>query len=398
MAHYRSQSGRITNGLERGTSPPPSAKIGQMWYNTNTGVLYSYTNDGTSSFWLDVSSGGIGMSDSRNVDIVGDTDPHLETSTTGAGLAIGSIYYNREGDRYFVCTNTTTNGNQWAGRYAGYGGVETMYKSGSNFQKIHTFLKTGTLHMDKTTTCAILVVAGGGGGGGAFNTPGGGGGGAGGFLTFATQSVTAGYHTCLVGNGGHGGFTPDSGETNTFLPKNGTNSQFGSLTAAVGGGNGGQYHQAKACGTGGSGGGGEYSTNAGAAGTGGQGNAGGNGIASSNQVGGGGGGSAGAGSNASGNNGGAGGTGTANAYRTGSNVTYAAGGGGGSGYTAGNGGAGGSSIAAINGGNHGNNCGGTGLPNTGHGGGGGSGRNGGTYGVSGGDGCSGIIVVKYQVA
>ena len=79
------------------------------------------------------------MSGSRNVDIVGDTDPHLETSTTGAGLAIGSIYYNREGDRYFVCTNTTTNGNQWAGRYAGYGGVETMYKSGSNFQKIHIF-------------------------------------------------------------------------------------------------------------------------------------------------------------------------------------------------------------------------------------------------------------------
>ena len=62
MAHYRSQSGRITNGLERGTSPPSGAAIVQMWFNTATGVLYQYTNDGASSFWLDISSAGIGTS------------------------------------------------------------------------------------------------------------------------------------------------------------------------------------------------------------------------------------------------------------------------------------------------------------------------------------------------
>ena len=382
--------------MDSASDPAPSnPNVGQRWFRLSTGVTYQYTNDGTSSFWLDVSSGGIGMSDSRNVDIVGDTDPHLETSTTGAGLAIGSIYYNREGDRYFICTNTTTNGNQWSGRYAGYGGTETMYKSGSNFYKVHSFLTTGTFHMDKTTSCDILVVAGGGGGGGNFNTPGGAGGGAGGLLTFAGQSVAAGYHTCLVGNGGYGGYSADT--INGFPPTNGGNSQFGALTAAVGGGCGSQHSPGQVPSTGGSGGGGAYNNVAAAAGTDGQGNVGGAGIAGSNQTGGGGGGSGGVGHAASGNNGGAGGAGTANAYRTGSNVTYAAGGGGGSGYSAGSGGAGGSSISAIAGGAHQDNAGGTGSPHTGHGGGGASGRSSASM-INGGDGCSGIIVIRYQVA
>ena len=107
-------------GVIAATSAPSPAHVGQRWFNTATAVTYQYTIDAAGTkLWLDISSGGIGAAASRGVDFVGDTDPHLETSTTGAGLAVGSVYYNREADRYFVCTDTTTDANVWAGRFAG---------------------------------------------------------------------------------------------------------------------------------------------------------------------------------------------------------------------------------------------------------------------------------------
>ena len=92
MARLRGHTGITDRGLVRGASAPSGAAIGQMWFNTGTGVLYQYTNDGASSFWLDISSGGIGTSAERGVDFVGDVDPHK--STNGTGLAVGSVYYN----------------------------------------------------------------------------------------------------------------------------------------------------------------------------------------------------------------------------------------------------------------------------------------------------------------
>ena len=135
MPNYRSQ-GLITAGKGSviASTTAPVAHIGQRWFNTATAVTYQYTIDAAGTkFWLDISSGGIGAAASRGVDFVGDTDPHLETSTTGAGLAVGSVYYNREADRYFVCTTATNTANVWAGRFAGSGGLETTYKSGSDF-------------------------------------------------------------------------------------------------------------------------------------------------------------------------------------------------------------------------------------------------------------------------
>jgi len=41
------------------TAPPVSGNVsGDMWYNTNTDILYEYLNDGTSSYWVDVQSLG----------------------------------------------------------------------------------------------------------------------------------------------------------------------------------------------------------------------------------------------------------------------------------------------------------------------------------------------------
>jgi hypothetical protein len=69
-----------------GESAPSSPYVGQTWFRLSNAVTYQYTNDGASSFWLDISSGGVGTSAGRSVDFVGDTDPHSSTSTTGAGI------------------------------------------------------------------------------------------------------------------------------------------------------------------------------------------------------------------------------------------------------------------------------------------------------------------------
>ena len=171
----------MMSGLFVSETAPTNPGVGQRWYRASTAITYQYTNDGASSFWLDVSSGGIGTSAERGVDFVGDIDP-LST-TNGTGLAIGSVYYNREKNRHFVCTDATSNANVWSGRFSGAGGTVTTYGS----YRVHTFLTGGIFIVDGTLSCDVLVVAGGGGGGRT-----GGGGGAGGFRTSAALSVTSG--------------------------------------------------------------------------------------------------------------------------------------------------------------------------------------------------------------
>jgi VCBS repeat-containing protein len=97
---------------------------------------------------------------------------------------------------------------------------------------VHTFTgPSDTFTPAASGLVEVLVVAGGGGGGGSFV---GGGGGGGGVVSSATYPVNAGEPILvLVGNGGAGGFFNKRGE-------NGGLSRFGSLTA-MGGGGGGNY-------------------------------------------------------------------------------------------------------------------------------------------------------------
>ena len=99
MARLRSQADLITSGsLITSTTAPAGVSLGTRWLNAGTGVLYQRTaNVDGSLFWFDISSGGIGVSANRGVDFVGDIDPHK--ATNGSGLAIGRVYYNREGNR-----------------------------------------------------------------------------------------------------------------------------------------------------------------------------------------------------------------------------------------------------------------------------------------------------------
>ena len=254
----------------------------------------------------------------------------------------------------------------------------------------HAFRSSGTFTPQVALSCDILQVAGGGGGGSRS----GGGGGAGGISYLASQSVGASAQTVTVGAGG----TPGS---RAVAGTNGTNSQFASLTAAIGGGFGGSALASLSGNTGGSGGGAANGAT-GSAGTSGQGFAGGSSNATSYDAGGGGGAGA-VGANAStgsiGTGAGAGGVGV-NTYATWLNTTgtgvsgFIAGGGGGGSFGSSNHGAGGSG-----GGGAGADSSPTaGTANTG-GGGGGAGNSANTNTTpTGAAGGSGLVIVRYLVA
>jgi hypothetical protein len=244
----------------------------------------------------------------------------------------------------------------------------------------HTFLSSSTFTPKVNLNCDILVIGGGGGGG--FR---GGGGGAGGLVYLASQSLTGGTtYNVKVGQGGSGAGVLSSRGTS------GANSQFGSLTAAVGGGGGGSVDSTRTGINGGSGGGAAVANTAGT-GTSGQGNSGGTGFSGGADTSGGGGGSGAVGGAGTSSNGGAGGNGLntyqAFAYATGTGVNgyFAAGGGasGNTGVTPGTGGlgGGGNGLNAADGTNA--------IQHTGSGGGGGG------NGFKGGNGAHGLVIVRY---
>ena len=411
MARLRSKTDLLTAAADSGDmfvgeAAPANPIVGQRWFRLSSSVVYQYTSDGATSFWLDISSDGIGTSASRSVDIVANSDPHLETNPAGG---VGTVYYNREGNRYFVCTDATSNANVWSGRYVGSGGVETTYKSGSDFFKVHSFLKTGThtFYLEAAQTIDYLVVGGGGGGGIGLANGNAAGGGAGGLLTATGYSLAAGNHVITVGAGGV--------YSNSA---NGGNSSIGAIFVARGGGHGGgypasNYPPGSGNGTVGSGGGqgqGADGTSTVGVPTTGQGNAGSPYAGPGSYGAGGGGGAGGVGKEATldtnRSRGGAGGEAVTNSLRTGSAVYYAGGGAGSTHDQYNNAGYGGNNSTVANRGGGGNGkhnqaAGPTriaesGKANTGGGGGGGQGGSNAAAGDSGWGG-SGIVVIRYQI-
>jgi hypothetical protein len=259
--------------------------------------------------------------------------------------------------------------------------------------RYHTFTADGTLTVTKGGDVEYLIVAGGGGGGGARSgsSTGGGGGGAGGMLT-GSATLTAQGYSITVGAGGSGG-TGGLSETNGFA---GSDSAFNGNTATGGGGGGKGSAGGNTGGSGGSGGGSGWQSDASGSGTAGQGNDGGHSSSANINVGSGGGGGKGAagsdGNDTSNYNGGAGGAGAEWPFGSGDN--YAGGGGAGS-LSPGSPGSGGTGGGGSGGAITGDGTGVPGTANTGGGGGGGS-RASGT-GYAGGDGGSGVVVVRYAI-
>jgi len=251
----------------------------------------------------------------------------------------------------------------------------------------HAFLSSGTFTPATALSCDVLVVAGGGGGGAGRGA----GGGAGG-VYYTSTSVGASAQTVTIGAGGIGGVYTGAGNPGS----QGSNSVFGSLTAAVGGGGG--QSAFGGVGTSGGSGGGATATNTGYAGTSGQGFKGGDGApTSTNARGTGGGGGAGAVGNNGSDSGAATGTGGAgtNSYSSWLSTTGL----GVSGYIAGGGGGGTFNSDLTAGGAGGGGAAGTtstppvaGTANTGSGGGGTSQGTGNGNGAAGG---SGLVIVRY---
>lgn len=254
----------------------------------------------------------------------------------------------------------------------------------------HAFLNSGYFTPQASLTCNILQIAGGGGGGSRS----GGGGGAGGISYITSEALIVVNYPVTVGAGGAGGSRSVAGT-------NGGNSQFASLTAAIGGGVGGSAIPNTSGSSGGSGGGGS-NNGAGSAGTSGQGFAGGSSNSNSYDAGGGGGAGA-VGANAStgglGSGAGAGGAGV-NTYSSWASPTST----GVSGFYAGGGGGG--SFGSSNHGAGGAGGGGAGADSTptngtqGTGGGGGGAGNSANTNVTpvGANGGSGIVIIRYPMA
>jgi hypothetical protein len=260
----------------------------------------------------------------------------------------------------------------------------------ANGYNTHTFTASGNITFTKTGTIEYLVVAGGGGGG---NGNGAGGGGAGGYLTATGFAVNSGTFTVTVGAGGAGGDQQTGARRNG---QRGSNSiLFGAITAIQGGGGAGSGNETFNGGSGGGGSGYGY-TSTGGTGIPGQGNNGGAGrpFSAGTESGGGGGGGAATAGNSATTADGIGATGGAGLISSisGANVTYAGGGGG---YVNGAGGSGGGGKGAFL-----TQAGNPGTVNTG-GGGGAGGQNdsapGGQTWMQGGNGGSGIVIIRYPV-
>lgn len=296
-------------------------------------------------------------------------------STSSTSVSAGSITIsNINASSYSVIVYATNaNGNSANSNtlvqspFDATGGTITTYGS----YRVHTFTGTGDFILSgNSLSCDYLVIAGGGGGGGGPGESGGGGGGAGGFLTGSLSGIAAGTHTMTVGAGGGGG------NTSTALGGNGNNSSIFNGLTANGGGAGNRVNS-----VGNNGGSGGAGNGLGLAG---QGNNAGP-TRGGSQGGSGGGGAGGAGST------GSAGVGLNNSLRTNSPITYAGGGAGGNGYASPAGGGIGASGVTSGGAT----AGGSASANTGGGGGGATDDVEGS-GI-GGNGGSGIIVIRYAI-
>ena len=390
--------------LSTGNSAPASPFIGQFWYKSNTGVTYQrVANADNTSFWLDISSGGIGTTAAGGVDYVGVLDPLVTHNGGSATLSVGQVYYNRATNKHFTCTSATNDANVWVGNFIGLGGVITEYLLSGTRYRVHSFLSSGTFISTSAQSVDILVVAGGGGGGYSVNNgSGSGGGGAGGFKYHPQKPIAKGNYIVTVGSGG-------LASTQTFdNGKTGLNSSFDTLISLGGGGGGSQDTNQQPGLVGGSGGGGGQDDGAqhnnGGAGTANQGNNGGWGTNHATWSGGGGGGASAVGGNAVGGGiGGAGGAGyaegatvhnwTADSGTTTFPATFKVGSGSNLAYAGGGGGATQNSVTAAPGGSgvggtggQATNNGTSGAANTGGGGGGDDGHGG-----------SGIVIVRYAL-
>jgi hypothetical protein len=184
----------------------------------------------------------------------GDSNPTGADGAVGGGILdlFANGYFERQGNIY------NAPGSEPSGMTA-TGGVISDYSEGPTVYRAHIFTSSGTFDVtasgDFGDTVEYLVVAGGGaGGGGAFN---GGGGGAGGYRTGTGVPVSVGSYPITVGAGGAGANTDTTGNQGGPSVFNAPGSEGTTKFTSTGGGGGGAHDASPRGGApGGSGGGG----------------------------------------------------------------------------------------------------------------------------------------------
>jgi len=356
-------------------TPTLSTSSVTLVYGKSTTSGGNVTSDGGAA----VASRGLCWSTTQN--------PTIANSVISSGTGIGSFSLIMSGLNYSTIYYVRAFATNSVG--TAYGNQVSFTTTAGTVVSFTTVASSSWTVPAGVNSAELLVVAGGGGGGGRS-----GGGGGGGGVVYHSNFQMSGSINVTVGGGGT--FT-ETAPNNQSSGSNGGNSVFGSITA-LGGGGGGSY-TAQAPINGGSGGGGSgggnfqtgasgYQMNSGG-GTG-YGYSGGNGHPVANPYySGGGGGAGGSGGNASPASGGNGGPGILSSI-TGLPVYYGGGGAGGSepGGTLATGGLGGGGNGSNTAGGNGGNA----VPNTGGGGGGTRSFN---TTEKGGNGGSGLIIIKY---
>lgn len=80
----------VTQSLS--TSAPSSPSAGDLWWQTDTGTLKIYYNDGNSSQWVDASTGPAGAAAALTLGTVTTVNPNVSPSITNSGTASNAIY------------------------------------------------------------------------------------------------------------------------------------------------------------------------------------------------------------------------------------------------------------------------------------------------------------------
>jgi hypothetical protein len=135
-------------GYSASTSPPANPNAGWYWYNTSTDVLYEYLNDGTTDYWVDVSSPAFS------------NGPAGDMAIQGNLLAGANATYN-------IGSPASTFNNVYAQNYYGNGatltGIITSVSNINNGTSNITVVSSGgniTTSVGGTSNVAVFTTAG----------------------------------------------------------------------------------------------------------------------------------------------------------------------------------------------------------------------------------------------
>jgi hypothetical protein len=132
-----------------GTTPPASGNLlGDQWFNTSGNVLYEYLNDGTASYWVDISGATTTTTtpttlDLANVSIAGGSNGQAIISNGAGGVSFATLtsnIYNGNSNVTVVANSNVTFS------IAGTANVLTVSSTGANL------ISTGTANLGNLAT------------------------------------------------------------------------------------------------------------------------------------------------------------------------------------------------------------------------------------------------------